>query len=47
MNTKVVQIFPERGNMAQVFPAYLSDWATQKIRAGSLSSHFREFGSDA
>lgn len=29
--TKVTQIFQERGNMAAVFPPYLTEWTTQKI----------------
>ncbi|KAG5680718.1 hypothetical protein PVAND_010208 [Polypedilum vanderplanki] len=29
---KVVQLFPESGNMAKVLPKYLSEWATERIR---------------
>lgn len=28
---KVVQLFPESGNMAKVLPTYLSEWATKRI----------------
>lgn len=28
---KVYQMFPEKGNMAKVLPAYLSEWTTKKI----------------
>lgn len=32
-NLKIVQIFPENGNMAKVLPEYLSKWSTQKIES--------------
>ncbi|KAI9298869.1 FAD/NAD(P)-binding domain-containing protein [Neoconidiobolus thromboides FSU 785] len=31
-DTKVTQLFPESGNMANVFPAYLTAWSTKKIQ---------------
>ncbi|KAI9486709.1 MAG: apoptosis-inducing factor, mitochondrion-associated, C-term-domain-containing protein [Benjaminiella poitrasii] len=31
-NLKVTQIFPEDGNMAKVFPAYLTKWTTSRVR---------------
>ncbi|KAI8987638.1 apoptosis-inducing factor, mitochondrion-associated, C-term-domain-containing protein [Mycotypha africana] len=31
-NLKVTQIFPEDGNMAKVFPAYLTKWTTGRVR---------------
>jgi programmed cell death 8 (apoptosis-inducing factor) len=30
---EVTQIYPERGNMAKVLPAYLSQWSTGKVEA--------------
>ncbi|KAL1459871.1 hypothetical protein WDU94_011822 [Cyamophila willieti] len=30
-NTRVYQIFPEKGNMARILPAYLSAWTTKKV----------------
>jgi apoptosis-inducing factor 1 len=33
-NVGVWQIFPEEGNMALVFPKYLSTWTTHKLRQG-------------
>uniref|UniRef100_A0A8D8XGE1 Apoptosis-inducing factor 1, mitochondrial n=1 Tax=Cacopsylla melanoneura TaxID=428564 RepID=A0A8D8XGE1_9HEMI len=30
-NTQVYQIFPEKGNMARILPAYLSAWTTNKV----------------
>jgi programmed cell death 8 (apoptosis-inducing factor) len=30
----VTQTFPEPGNMGKVLPAYLSKWATDKVRKG-------------
>jgi programmed cell death 8 (apoptosis-inducing factor) len=29
---KVIQTFPEKGNMGQVLPEYLSKWATEKVK---------------
>ncbi|KAJ3046983.1 Apoptosis-inducing factor 1, mitochondrial [Rhizophlyctis rosea] len=29
---KVVQVFPEEGNMGQIFPKYLTKWTTEKMR---------------
>ncbi|KAI9013999.1 apoptosis-inducing factor, mitochondrion-associated, C-term-domain-containing protein [Phycomyces nitens] len=31
-NIKVTQVFPEEGNMANVFPTYLTKWTTSKVR---------------
>ncbi|PHZ08571.1 apoptosis-inducing factor 1, mitochondrial-like protein [Rhizopus microsporus ATCC 52813] len=31
-NIKVTQIFPEDGNMANVFPGYLTKWTTSRVR---------------
>ncbi|CAO3637451.1 unnamed protein product [Mucor hiemalis] len=31
-NLKVTQIFPEEGNMANVFPGYLTKWTTTRVR---------------
>ncbi|EIE85142.1 hypothetical protein G6F46_003072 [Rhizopus delemar] len=31
-NLKVTQIFPEDGNMANVFPGYLTKWTTSRVR---------------
>ncbi|KAG2204555.1 hypothetical protein INT47_012614 [Mucor saturninus] len=31
-NLKVTQIFPEEGNMANVFPGYLTKWTTSRVR---------------
>lgn len=31
-DVKVIQIYPEKGNLAKVLPAYLSSWTTEKIR---------------
>ncbi|KAF7732580.1 Apoptosis-inducing factor 1, mitochondrial [Apophysomyces ossiformis] len=31
-NLKVTQIFPEDGNMANVFPTYLTKWTTSRVR---------------
>ncbi|KAI7901681.1 apoptosis-inducing factor, mitochondrion-associated, C-term-domain-containing protein [Cokeromyces recurvatus] len=31
-NLKVTQIFPEDGNMAKVFPGYLTKWTTSRVR---------------
>lgn len=31
-NLKVTQIFPEDGNMANVFPGYLTKWTTTRVR---------------
>ena len=33
---KVVQTFPETGNMGRVLPEYLSKWSTEKVSAGKL-----------
>lgn len=29
---KIIQVYPEKGNLAKVLPAYLSSWTTEKIR---------------
>jgi len=34
---KVTQVFPEEGNMGLVFPRYLSEWTTGRLRQGLLS----------
>ncbi|KAJ8298320.1 hypothetical protein KUTeg_024851 [Tegillarca granosa] len=34
---KVFQIFPEKGNMAKVFPEYLSKWTTEKIESEGVN----------
>ena len=31
---KVLQIFPEDGNMGRVLPKYLTEWTTNKVRDG-------------
>ncbi|KAG0191014.1 Apoptosis-inducing factor 1, mitochondrial [Apophysomyces sp. BC1034] len=31
-NVKVTQVFPEDGNMANVFPTYLTKWTTSRVR---------------
>ncbi|KAI8359064.1 apoptosis-inducing factor, mitochondrion-associated, C-term-domain-containing protein [Choanephora cucurbitarum] len=31
-NLKVTQVFPEDGNMANVFPGYLTKWTTSRVR---------------
>ena len=35
---KVIQMFPEEGNMGRVLPQYLSEWTTEKVRKGKLIS---------
>ncbi|XP_059407090.1 apoptosis-inducing factor 1, mitochondrial-like isoform X2 [Carassius carassius] len=34
---KVVQMFPEKGNMGKVLPEYLSNWTTEKVRKEGVS----------
>ena len=33
---KVMQIFPESGNLHKVLPEYLSEWTTKKIVEGEF-----------
>ncbi|KAF4523243.1 hypothetical protein B566_EDAN006866 [Ephemera danica] len=30
---KIIQIYPEKGNMGKVLPEYLSEWTTQKVKS--------------
>jgi apoptosis-inducing factor 1 len=29
---KIIQVYPEKGNMGKVLPEYLSEWTTKKVR---------------
>ncbi|XP_059483923.1 apoptosis-inducing factor 1, mitochondrial [Neocloeon triangulifer] len=31
-NPKIIQVYPEKGNMGKVLPEYLSQWTTNKVR---------------
>lgn len=33
---KVIQIFPEQGNLGKVLPEYLSKWTTDKVKEGKI-----------
>lgn len=33
---KVVQVFPEKGNMSMILPAYLSKWTTSRVKNGLI-----------
>jgi programmed cell death 8 (apoptosis-inducing factor) len=35
--TKVVQVFPEDGNLGLILPRYLSEWTTSKVRAEGVT----------
>ena len=38
--TTVTQLYPEEGNMAAVFPAYLTKWTTSRVEKGILLLSF-------
>eukprot|EP00127_Corallochytrium_limacisporum_P004459 Clim_evm13s164 gene=Clim_evmTU13s164 len=42
-NLKVHQVYPEEGNMGQVFPRYLSKWTKQKVEAQGVQVHASKF----